>query len=244
MANKAVRVAVIEGDFASLVGLGFPLSLSLQLQESNLRLDQALWTAKSTKGGFSVSLFWPAPDCKTCKSEVQQKRRKRKPKATSKFVPATHVDASNPPKPSTETARATIATQTHELIPISANRYSASPLSSQQLHCNKVSHLNNNSDGEEIAVCDDDQENKMIDSGDSKEKTTSDDEKEANQEWTQVTRRRKKVSLPPCWKLRFPAHLRAGLHTPSGSSSSSNGEESDHSGSTPVAARTRSKLKT
>ena len=72
-----------------MVGLGFPLSLSLQLQESDLRLDQAIWTAKSTKGGFSVSLFWPAPDCK---SEAQQRRRKRKrkPKTTSKLVPATH----------------------------------------------------------------------------------------------------------------------------------------------------------
>ena len=40
------------------------------------------------------------------------------------------------------------------------------------------------------------------------------------------------------------AHLRAGLRSPSGSSSSSNGQESDHSGSSPVAARTRSKLKT
>ena len=98
--------------------------------------------------------------------------------------------------------------------------------SSQQLHCNKVSHLSNNSDDEEIAVFDDDQENEMIDSGHSKEKTTSDDEKEANQEWTQVTRR-KQVSLPPCWKLHFPAHLQAGLLIPSRSSSSLNGEESD-----------------
>ena len=96
--------------------------------------SSSLW-----KGGFSVSLFWPAPDCK---SEAQRRRRKRKrkPKATSKLVPATCVDASNRPKPSTETARATIATQTHE-IPISANHHSASPLS-QQLHCNKfrISH--------------------------------------------------------------------------------------------------------
>ena len=57
MADKAIKVAVLEGDFALLCALGFPLSLSLQLQQSCLRLNEALWTAKSSSGGFSVSLF-------------------------------------------------------------------------------------------------------------------------------------------------------------------------------------------
>ena len=57
VANIAVKVAVVEGDFASLVGLGFPLSLSLHLQEKSLRLSQANWAAKSTRGGFSINLF-------------------------------------------------------------------------------------------------------------------------------------------------------------------------------------------
>ena len=79
---------------------------------------------------------------------------------------------------------------------------------------------------------------------------------ETEQQWTQVTTRRRKARLPPCWKLRFPAHLRANLQIPSESSStseiSSEGEETDdgeqyqctkHSEHTPVASRTRSKLK-
>ena len=84
----------------------------------------------------------------------------------------------------------------------------------------------------------------------------SDSEKE--QQWTQVSSRRR-ARLPSCWKMRFPAHLRANLHTPTSSSAteeSSEGEESEDaddgkgpqcgrgSQSTPVAARTRSKLKT
>ena len=40
MANTAVKVAVVDGDFASLVGLGFPLLLSLHLQEKSLSLKQ------------------------------------------------------------------------------------------------------------------------------------------------------------------------------------------------------------
>ena len=96
---------------------------------------------------------------------------------------------------------------------------------------------------QEKSVCHNDQENEMtVDNNDkeSEKKTDCEDEKG---EWTQVTRKKRKVYLPPCWKLRFPVHMRADLCTPSGSSSSSSGEESD-SGSPPVAARTRSKLQT
>ena len=55
------RVSVLEGDFASI---GLPLCLCVQLQVSwrYLKLDEALWTARSTPDGFSVSLFWPAPE--------------------------------------------------------------------------------------------------------------------------------------------------------------------------------------
>ena len=62
MADKAIRVAVLDGDFASLCALGFPLSLGIQLQQSYLKLSEAHWTARSTSGGFSVSFFWPAPE--------------------------------------------------------------------------------------------------------------------------------------------------------------------------------------
>ena len=95
MADKAIKVAALEGDFASLCALGFPLPPSLQLQQSCLRLNEAMWTAKSSSGGFSVSLFWPASDLKT---QVQpKKKRKRRAKTrkrvstvtepTNKFIP-------------------------------------------------------------------------------------------------------------------------------------------------------------
>ena len=37
MADKAIKVAVLEGDFVSQCTLGFPLPLSLQFQQSCLR---------------------------------------------------------------------------------------------------------------------------------------------------------------------------------------------------------------
>ena len=102
-----------------------------------------------------------------------------------------------------------------------------------------------------VNVCDDAQDLKGIDSAEDKEsddKTDGDDQNEADQdsaedresedktdgadqneadqaEWTHVSRRRRRVNLPQCWKLRFPAHLRAGLHTPSESSSSASSSE-------------------
>ena len=56
MANRPINVTLLEGDFAVLSLLEFPLGLTIQLQQSNLNLADALWTAKSSKGGFSVGL--------------------------------------------------------------------------------------------------------------------------------------------------------------------------------------------
>ena len=212
MANIAVKVAVVEGDFASLVGLGFPLSLSLHLQEKSLRLSQANWTAKSTSGGFSISLFWPAPDPKSQAKPRRRRTRKRRPKASIKPVPAACAVArvtSNPPKPSTVVLGAIATTPTL----INANHH---PKSSQyQSQCDKDG---NKSDSEGKAV---NEENKKCDDDNDNEEKTDFEAEEG--EWTQVSRR-KKVHLPPCWKLRFPVHMRAGLHTPSRSSSNSSEE--------------------
>ena len=55
MADKPIRVALLEGDFAVLSLLGFPLGLTIQLQQSNLNLADALiWTAKSSKSAVSI----------------------------------------------------------------------------------------------------------------------------------------------------------------------------------------------
>ena len=52
-----IKVLVLGKEFAALCRLGLSVSLSLQLQQSGLELADALWTAKSSGSGFSVSLF-------------------------------------------------------------------------------------------------------------------------------------------------------------------------------------------
>ena len=56
MADNTIKVTVLEGVSASLSALGLPLPVCLQLQLSGLKLSEAMWTAKSSSAGFSVSL--------------------------------------------------------------------------------------------------------------------------------------------------------------------------------------------
>ena len=87
MADKPIKVIILEGDFASLTAYGFCMAISLQLQQSCLSLSDAMWTAKSTNGGFSVSLFWPtpAPELKS-DAQVKRKRKRRRRAKASKVV--------------------------------------------------------------------------------------------------------------------------------------------------------------
>ena len=232
MADKPIKVIVLEGDFASLTALGFPMAIGLQLQQSCLSLSDVIWTAKSTNGGFSVSLFWPtpAPELKS-DAQVKRKRKRRRRTKASKLI-TTSAKFNNPelPKPSTEAGSKLGIPRTPHNATISTHHASSSlPTNScghSSTHCDEIESLKNQSG--------------------------ADNENKSEQQWTKVvSKRRRKAHLPPCWKLRFPVHLRADLHTPSESTSTS--EESDEDlemtenerkpEQTPVAARTRSKLK-
>lgn len=68
--------------------LGLPLSLAVELQSRNLRLDSSLWTARHTNGGYSVSFFWPSPRYKR-----RRRRRPRKPQHSRQAI----SNANNPP---------------------------------------------------------------------------------------------------------------------------------------------------
>ena len=82
MAESNIRVVVLESDFAGLSAVGFPLALSFQLQQNALRLSEAMWTAKSTDSGFSISFFWPRGNSQ---QQGVKKRRRRKSKVRSKL---------------------------------------------------------------------------------------------------------------------------------------------------------------
>ena len=71
-------------------------------------------------------------------------------------------------------------------------------------------------------------------------------------QWIKNSHRRRKVRVSPCWKLWVPVHLRDKLRTHSESASESSDCKEGHANEsithneslTPIAARTRSKLKT
>ena len=81
MVDRAIKVAVLEGDFAAICDLGLPFSLSLQLQSSDLKLSEALWTVKSSNTGFSVSLYWPS-GAVTEKMKPKKRKHRKRPKAS------------------------------------------------------------------------------------------------------------------------------------------------------------------
>ena len=117
MVDKTIKVSVLEGDFALLSSLGFPLPLCIQLQLSCLKMDEALWTAKFTPGGFSVNLFWPAPAPE--KNDVQpkkrRKRKRRRAKASSQVAMSktNHTESSLSAKPSRDSQSETTGPKRH-----------------------------------------------------------------------------------------------------------------------------------
>lgn len=94
MVDKTIKVSVLEGDLAQLSALGFPLPLCIQLQLSCLKIDEAMWTAKSTPGGFSVNLFWPAPAPE--KNGAQLKKRRKRKRRRAKARSQVTISSPNP----------------------------------------------------------------------------------------------------------------------------------------------------
>ena len=112
MADKTrIKVAVVEGDYADLRSLGLPLALSLQLQLQDLKLSGALWSAKASASGFSVSLYWPTTTdshkAKTKKPRRKQKRGKAKQQAIPN-VSNIHSNVTTPSAPGLATSESTV----------------------------------------------------------------------------------------------------------------------------------------
>ena len=83
--SAAIRVYVLEGQYAQLSTLGFPASLVLELQERGLRLDNAKWSSRRSDAGFSVSFFWPVA-LTSQRRRCRRRRRKPKPQQVPKYV--------------------------------------------------------------------------------------------------------------------------------------------------------------
>ena len=82
-----IRVCVLEGLYAHLTQLGFPLSVAVELQSSDLRLDSAKWSTRQSGGGFSVTFFWPSlSGGRKASSHPTRKRNRRRRNLKSKSL--------------------------------------------------------------------------------------------------------------------------------------------------------------
>ena len=93
-----IRVSVLEGPFTVLSEVGVPLPVCISMQSKGLQLDKALWTARQSNGGFSVTFFWPALESNSARdlnTAVKKKRRrrhkKRKVRQQHKSAEAQHL---------------------------------------------------------------------------------------------------------------------------------------------------------
>ena len=212
MADRSFRVVVLEGDFAGLSAAGFPLSLCVRLQQSALKLPDAMWTAKSTAGGFSVSLFWPTVSSQPCydKKETKKSRRKRKRKTKAKSsAQCEHTSTKTAAKLQSSPAPPTDA----HLGPESEAKQNNSLTStSTQVNMEKGIDLNS---------CSDVRYDKR---GTVHGVTYSIDDREG---WTPVIGKRVKKSVPvhPL-RRRAPPHVKAAL-PPSDESTSYDSDDSD-----------------
>ena len=245
-AGRAIKVAVLEGGYASLCALGLPLSLSIQLQQSCLKLCEAQWTARSSAGGFSVSLFWPSAPEKV-KNVATFKKKKRRRKRGKARVQAAQPTTPSPPEQCTS----------HESTKLNTSK-TVAPNKALQTDGSSPSHMSLSYERGSSSHVSPSNVLPSYEKGEDHQ-TVKSTSPSHSKEWTKVTRKRRS-RLPPCWKLKVPVHLRDTLKTPSTSGTSSDSESTDfeqsddkhlehdtaegsHHQSTPVAARTRSRLK-
>ena len=231
MVDRAIKVALLEGDFAAICDLGLPFSLSLQLQSFGLKLSEAMWTAKSSSSGFSVSLFWPSGIVSERMKTKKKRRRRKQPKA-SKTNTVTNVTTP----------------------PVSANEFSSCGNADVQVSPNKA-QSNNDANHESklqtpaaalVLPSETTRETSLSISGSDSESgidllacTNVIYEKRGDihgvsyqcdsinkSGWTPVVgRRKKKTPLPEHVLRRFPPHRRAELQGVSSDSESSGPDE-------------------
>ena len=74
IADNGIRVAVLEKSFAALKDLGVPFSVCLQLQQSDFKLAEANWTARSMSSGFFGQLLLASGVTAICKTTAEAEK--------------------------------------------------------------------------------------------------------------------------------------------------------------------------
>ena len=119
MASGAtIRVCVLEGQYAQLSNLGFPVSLVMELQQGGLRLGNAKWSSRLSDAGFSVSFFWPVA-WTTQRRRHRRRGRKSRANPDSENFTTTAVSKQqhkSPPIPTLFSRESTLASRQPVLL--------------------------------------------------------------------------------------------------------------------------------
>ena len=92
------RSTAFDGSYGNLAQLGLPLPLVAILSMKNLTLESAMWSARCSASGFSVTLFWPSEgvNMKNIKNPKKRRRtRKRSKGLVQTFLYQTTNDGVN-----------------------------------------------------------------------------------------------------------------------------------------------------
>ena len=241
MAGRAMKVAVLEGDFVALCNLGLPFSVSYQLQEKGLKLPDALWTIRSSAGGFSVSLFWPNSSTSLKKRQRRRKRAKAKSLANSKQCNQDNQVISSKEPVEKPASKIPTPIRAHQHLELAGGSTSPSmptqdAVSSQILGSSNSSSSTAPSDSS-ILTCDNEFAKNEVDLAtclnvsfelrDGQAGVRFEDSASNTSGWTPVVgRRKKRPRLPPHVLRRFPPdHPLRQSHTSHCSDSSSEEDE-------------------
>ena len=239
MAGRAMKVAVLEGDFVALCNLGLPFSVSYQLQEKGLKLPDALWTIKSSASGFSVSLFWPS----SASENMKKKKRRRKRAKAKKLVNSKISDQANQDisckesmeKPASEIFDIPTPTRAHHHLELTQNVMPTQDALPSQCSGSRLSKstpslaptdfapsISESENGVDLTAC----SNVNFELRDGQAGVRFEDSSNTSG-WTPVVgRRKKRPQLPPCVLRRFPPnHPLRQSHTTRHSDSASSSEE-------------------
>lgn len=94
--GSTISVSVLEGDSAKLLSGGVPISVCIHLQDKGLHFEDAVWTAKQSKSGFSVSFYWKSGSEVKANVKKVNKGRKWKKKQLSSRNPGTSIQPAHP----------------------------------------------------------------------------------------------------------------------------------------------------
>ena len=105
MADTRISAAFpFEGVYGDLARLGLPIPIVVSLELQTLTLESAIWNARCSHAGFSVTLFWPTWENVSRDNKRKRTRWRKKLPAENKVECAKNNTGSSVDDPACATA--------------------------------------------------------------------------------------------------------------------------------------------